>query len=77
MIASANSFIGQLLNMDTVQISKIEKGLRQLKPEQKPIIVKRFKTSSDELITLLLAVKINEVVKNWRRQTKVTRRRKN
>lgn len=63
--------------MDTVQISKIEKGLRQLKPEQKPIIVKRFKTSSDELITLLLAVKINEVVKNWRRQTKVTRRRKN
>jgi hypothetical protein len=77
LIASANSFIGQLLNMDTVQISKIEKGLRQLKPEQKPIIVKRFKTSSDELITLLLAVKINEVVKNWRRQTKVTRRRKN
>lgn len=52
------------LEMDTAQLSKIEKGLRQIKREQIPIIAEILTAKSDELITLWLADKIYAVVKN-------------
>ena len=45
--------VAPLLEMDTAQLSKIEKGLRQLKREQIPIIAEILKASSDELMTLI------------------------
>ena len=56
--------VASLLEMDTAQLSKIEKGLRQLKREQIPIIAGILKASSDELMTLWLADQIYEVVKD-------------
>lgn len=53
-----------LLEMDTAQLSKIEKGLRQIKREQIPIIAGILKANSDELITLWLADQIYAVVKD-------------
>jgi hypothetical protein len=50
--------------MDTAQLSIIEKGLRQLKREQIPIIAGALKGSSDELMTLWLADQIYDVVKD-------------
>ena len=50
--------------MDRAQLSKIEKGLRQLKREQIPIIAEILKASSDELMTLWLADQIYAVVKD-------------
>jgi hypothetical protein len=50
--------------MDTAQLSKIEKGIRQLKREQVPIIAGALKASSDELMTLWLADQIYAVVKD-------------
>ncbi|WP_431215151.1 helix-turn-helix domain-containing protein [Puia sp. P3] len=52
------------LDMDTAQLSKIEKGLRQLKREQIPILAEILKTNSDELMTLWLADQIYAVVKD-------------
>ena len=56
--------VAPLLEMDTAQLSKIEKGLRQLKREQIPIIAGILKASSDELMTLWLADQIYAVVKD-------------
>ena len=56
--------VAPLLEMDTAQLSKIEKGLRQLKREQIPIIADILKSSRDELITLWLADQIYAVVKD-------------
>ena len=56
--------VAPLLEMDTAQLSKIEKGLRQLKLEQIPIIAEILKANSDELMTLWLADQIYEVVKD-------------
>ena len=56
--------VAPLLEMDTAQLSKIEKGLRQLKREQIPILTEILKASSDELMTLWLADQIYEVVKD-------------
>ena len=56
--------VAPLLEMDTAQLSKIEKGLRQLKREQIPIIAEILKASSDELMTLWLADQIYDVVKD-------------
>jgi transcriptional regulator with XRE-family HTH domain len=56
--------VAPLLEMDTAQLSKIEKGLRQLKREQIPIIADILKASSDELMTLWLADQIYAVVKD-------------
>lgn len=56
--------VAPLLEMDTAQLSKIEKGLRQLKREQIPIIAEILKASSDELMTLWLADQIYAVVKD-------------
>ena len=43
--------VAPLLEMDTAQLSKIEKGLRQLKREQIPIIAGILKVSNDEILT--------------------------
>ena len=56
--------VAPLLEMDTAQLSKIEKGLRQLKREQIPILAEILKASSDELMTLWLADQIYEIVKD-------------
>ena len=56
--------VASLLEMDTAQLSKIEKGLRQLKREQIPIIAAILKVSNDELLTLWLADQIYAVVKD-------------
>jgi transcriptional regulator with XRE-family HTH domain len=56
--------VAPLLEMDTAQLSKIEKGIRQLKREQIPIIAEILKASSDELMTLWLADQIYAVVKD-------------
>jgi len=53
-----------LLEMDTAKLSKIEKGLRQLKRVQIPIIAEILKANSDELGTLWLADQIYAVVKD-------------
>ena len=56
--------VAPLLEMDTAQLSKIEKGMRQLKREQIPIIAEILKVSSDELMTLWLSDQIYAVVKD-------------
>ncbi|MFZ7170637.1 MAG: helix-turn-helix domain-containing protein [Bacteroidota bacterium] len=56
--------VAPLLEMDTAQLSKIEKGLRQLKREQITILADILKVSSDELMTLWLADQIYAVVKD-------------
>lgn len=53
-----------LLEMETTQLSKIEKGLGQLKREQIPINAKILNASSDELMTQWLADQIFTVVKD-------------
>ncbi len=50
--------------MDTAQLSKIEKGIRQLKQEQIPILAEILKATSDELMTLWLADQIYAVIKD-------------
>ncbi len=56
--------VAPLLEMDTAQLSEIEKGLRQLKRELIPILAEILKASSDELMTLWLADQIYAVVKD-------------
>ncbi len=56
--------VAPLLEMDTAQLSKIEKGSRQLKREQIPIIANILNTDADELLTLWLADQIYAVVKD-------------
>ncbi|MBK7697105.1 MAG: helix-turn-helix transcriptional regulator [Saprospiraceae bacterium] len=56
--------VAPFLEMDTAQLSKIEKGIRQLKREQIPIIAKILKANSDELMTLWLGDQIYALVKN-------------
>lgn len=50
--------------MDTAQLSKIEKGLRQMKKEQITLLADIYKTDLTELETLWLSDQIVEVVKN-------------
>jgi transcriptional regulator with XRE-family HTH domain len=52
------------LDMDTAQLSKIEKGLRQMKREQIPVIAQILKADKDELLTLWLADQVYEVVQD-------------
>ena len=56
--------VASLLDMDTAQLSKIERGERQAKKETVLNISKILKISKDELLTLWLADQIYEVVKN-------------
>lgn len=50
--------VAPLLEMDTAQLSKIEKGLRQLKREQITTIAHILKADVDELLTLWVADQI-------------------
>ncbi len=56
--------VAPLLEMDTAQLSKIEKGFRQLKRKQIPIIAQVLKVDEDELLTLWLSDQIYAVVKD-------------
>lgn len=53
--------VAPLLEMDTAQLSKIEKGLRQLKREQIPILANILEVESNELLTLWVADQIIDV----------------
>jgi len=55
--------VAPLLEMDTAQLSKIEKGLRQLKREQIGILADILKVDKDELLTLWVADQIIDVTK--------------
>jgi len=54
--------VASLLEMDTAQLSKIEKGSRQLKREQIPVIAEILKADNEELLTLRLADQVMEVL---------------
>ena len=56
--------VAPLLEMDTAQLSKIEKGVRQLKREQIPTIARILKADVDELLTLWLSDQIFAVIKD-------------
>jgi transcriptional regulator with XRE-family HTH domain len=56
--------VAPLLDMDTAQLSKIEKGKRQLKREQLSIIAEILKVSHDDLLTIWLADQIFAIVKD-------------
>jgi transcriptional regulator with XRE-family HTH domain len=56
--------LASLLDVDTSIISKVERGDRQLKKEQIPLLAEILKASSDELMTLWLADQIYAVVKD-------------
>lgn len=56
--------LAPLLEMDTAQLSKIERGERQAKKETVLKIAKILNVNSDELVTLWLADQICELVKD-------------
>lgn len=56
--------VAPLLEMDIAQLSKIEKGLRQLKREQIPVISKILDADQNELLTLWLADQLMNVIKD-------------
>lgn len=56
--------VAPLLDMDTAQLSKIEKGLRQLKRDQIPILADILNAGKDELLILWLADQLYDVVKD-------------
>lgn len=56
--------VAPLLEMDTAQLSKIEKGVRQLKKEQLPLLAKILKADKTELETLWLADQIVSITQN-------------
>src|ERR1700732_4943106 len=55
--------VAPLLEMDTSQLSKIEKGLRQLKRDQIAILADILKVDKDGLLTLWVADQIIDVTK--------------
>ncbi len=52
------------LDMDTAQLSKIEKGLRQLRKDQIPLLAKILQADKVELETLWLADQLMQLVIN-------------
>lgn len=52
------------LDVDTSIISKIERGDRQLKKEQIPLLAEILKANKEELLTLWLADQIYDVIKD-------------
>ena len=54
--------VAPLLEMDTAQLSKIEKGSRQLKKEQIPLLAQILKADVEELQTLWLADQLYNMV---------------
>jgi len=53
--------VAQLLEMDTAQLSKIEKGVRQLKRERIMNLANILNVEKDELLTLWVADQIIDV----------------
>ncbi len=58
------SQVAPLLEMDTAQLSKIKKGLHQLKRRQLNILADTLKAKKDELLILWLADQLYDVVKD-------------
>jgi DNA (cytosine-5)-methyltransferase 1 len=56
--------LAPLLDMDTAQLSKIERGGRNAKKETVLLLASIFKVAQEELLTLWLADQIYEVIKN-------------
>jgi transcriptional regulator with XRE-family HTH domain len=56
--------VAPLLEMDTAQLSKIEKGSRLLKRDQIPVLAEILKADSNELLVLWLADQLYDVVKD-------------
>jgi transcriptional regulator with XRE-family HTH domain len=56
--------VAPFLEMDTAQLSKIEKGTRQIKRDQIPAIAHILKADEDELMSLWLSDQIYAVVKH-------------
>lgn len=56
--------VASILEMDTSQLSKIERGERHAKKETVLKIALIFKVNDDDLLTLWLADQIYDVVKN-------------
>ncbi len=56
--------VASQLEIDTPMLSKIEKGIRQLKREQLPILAEILKVHKDELLILWLADQLYDVVKD-------------
>jgi transcriptional regulator with XRE-family HTH domain len=52
------------LDVDTSIISKVERGDRQLKKDQIPLLAEILKADKDELITLWLADQVFDVIKD-------------
>lgn len=50
--------------MDTAQLGKIEKGLRQIKKEQITILADILKTDKDELLIFWLADQLYYILKD-------------
>lgn len=56
--------VAPLLEMDTPQLSKIERGERFAKREQVTAMCKIFKVPSEDLLSLWLADKVFDIVKD-------------
>jgi len=56
--------IASRLDIDTPMLSKIERGERKAKREQVPILAKALTIDKDDLLSLWLADKVYDVVKN-------------
>lgn len=56
--------VAAILEMDTAQLSKIEKGVRQLKKEQIPILAETLNANKVDLETLWLADQLMQLVKD-------------
>jgi transcriptional regulator with XRE-family HTH domain len=54
--------VAPLLEIDSPQLSKIERGERQAKKEYIPLFAKIFKVTNNELLTLWLADQLFEVI---------------
>lgn len=54
--------VASVLEMDTAQLSKIEKGSRQLKREQIPLLAEFLHADKEELLTLWLADQVLELL---------------
>lgn len=54
--------VASLLEMDTAELSKIERGSRQLKKEQIPVITEILKADKEELLTFCLADQVMKVL---------------
>lgn len=56
--------VASLLEMDSAQLSKIEKGTRQIKKEQIVLLSNILKADNEELLTLWLADQLYAVIKD-------------